>query len=447
MKKKFTSKHFTGFNRMSGKNLIVNLFIFFILIFTGCVDFEEPAALNDPKEWDTSNDPVITSISPDAIATGGIREIKIAGNNLGIKNNTDTPWVFIGGVRGQIKEILPNEITIYRPNLSEDHYDSQIFVNVTDPNAINTSSNLEYAVEDPGDVLGDYGGAFCANVILSGDLDQNENLFVATSRAVWRNDPTGNTLTVMASNFTPAAAFRSITDAKFGPGGGSNGLNMYLSNGTNTIYRVLLADSTIVGTTRPTAVDTVGGPVSELDFDQNGNLYSVGSGGLFFTNLTDGSTSSSLGYNGITNVKGIRIFNGYVYVADSLNIWRSQISGTSIVGQESLVDLAAFSSFSNCIISSFDLDADGNIVMCIRNYPGYSLFIRESDGSVTPFYEVASILPSTADQVIWGNSRQLYLMSGSLRATPPLTGYASARVFRMSYNKNGAPHLGRNFLE
>jgi hypothetical protein len=153
MKKKFTSKHFTGFNRMSGKNLIVNLFIFFILIFTGCVDFEEPAALNDPKEWDTSNDPVITSISPDAIATGGIREIKIAGNNLGIKNNTDTPWVFIGGVRGQIKEILPNEITIYRPNLSEDHYDSQIFVNVTDPNAINTSSNLEYAVEDPGDAL------------------------------------------------------------------------------------------------------------------------------------------------------------------------------------------------------------------------------------------------------------------------------------------------------
>lgn len=447
MKNKNTIDHSATFIKSFGKTLISCLIISAVIILNSCVDFEEPHTFYDPS-YPKTNDPVITGVSPAGIALGGVREIQISGQNLGIKDS-DTDWVYIGGVRATIKEIIQgNAIIVYRPQLAEGNYGTPIQINVTAPKAIDTSSSVEYMVENPGETVGNYSTNFGGNAFLAVDFDNLENIYIATSRAVWRNDPSGNTLAQMAGNF-PRNPFASISDAKLGPG--TPGINMYLACGTNTIYRVR-ADSVQTGTVRPAAVDTLPGNVSKLDFDVNGNIYSAGSGGVFLTNLANGSTSQSLGYDGSTNVKGLRVIylgsTRYLYIGDSLNIWRNQInSDGTLGGQESLVNIGSLPNLSGCFINSFDIDENGGVYLSVRNHLTYNVFFRGNDGSVTPYYYDAGILPNTVDLLAWGSGRYLYLISSSLRQPPPNANlYASGRLYRMSQDKNGAPYQGRNFL-
>jgi hypothetical protein len=447
MKNKNTICHSANFIKSFGKTLVSCLIISAVIVLNSCVDFEEPNVVYDPS-YPKTNDPVITGVTPAGITLGGVREIQISGQNLGVKGS-DTDWVFIGGVRATIKDIIGTQtIVIHRPQLAAGNYDSKIYINVTAPKAIATSSSFEYMVENPGQAVGNYGTNFGGNVFLAVDFDNQENIYIATSRAVWRNDPSGNTLAQMAGNF-PRNPFASISDAKLGPG--TPGINMYLACGTNTIYRVR-ADSVQTGTVRPAAVDTLLGNVSKLDFDINGNIYSGGSDGVFLTKLSDGSTSQSLGYEGTTNIKGLRIVyqgtNGFIYIADSVNVWRSQINsdGTLNGTKEILVDLGTNPALSSYLITSFEIDENGGIYLCI-NHPNYRLYYRESDGSIGPYYYDAGILPNTVEQITWGTGNYLYLISSSLHQPPPNASlFASDRLYRMKQDKNGAAYQGRSFL-
>ena len=432
-----------------------SLIISIILILNSCVNFEEPGIIYDAS-FTKTNDPSITGITPEGIALGGVREITISGQNLGVQNGTDTDWVFIGGRRAIIKEILGNQtIVIHRPLLANSNYDTKIYLSVTAPKAVDTSANIEYMVESPGEVVGDYGTAFGSYPITAIDFDNQDNIYIVTSstssRSVWRNDPSGVTLTQMTGNFSPTSAFSTITDAKFGPG--QPGFNLYIVNGTEIIYRQRV-DSVVMGTIRPEPVDTLPAAVTRLDFDESGNLYTAGSNGIFMTNLSNGSTSQSLGYEGTENITGIRInyegTNGYLYVADSLNIWRSQLgAGGSLNGKESLVNLSNISSLSGCTISSFTIDEFGGIYLCLINHPTHSIFFRENDGSITPYY-YEDILPNTIELIVWDNDRYLYLISSTIGPNGVRVErgpYASDRIFRMALDKKGVPYQGRRFLQ
>ena len=426
-----------------------------IITLNSCVNFEEPGIIYEPSFQRTSN-PTITGVTPEGIALGGVREITISGQNLGVKNGSDTDWVYVGGRQAVIKEIIGDQtIVVYRPQLPNSNYDTKIYISVTAPKAIDTSANAEYMVESPGEAVGDYGTAFSSYPITAVDFDNDDNIYLITastsSRSVWRNDPSGVSLTQMTGNFSPSSAFSIITDAKFGPG--QIGYNLYVANGTTTIYRQRV-DSVVTGTIRPEAVDTLPAAVSKLDVDENGNVYTAGSEGVFMTNLSDGTTSQNLGYEGTPNLIGIRTYyesnNGYLYIADTLNIWRSQINPDgSLSGKESIVDLNSIPDLSSTYISSFTIDENGSIYLCLRNHPTHSIFFRENDGSITPYY-YENILPNSVDLLVWGRDRYLYLISSILgpdgvRVTR--SPYASGRVFRMALDKNGAPYQGRKFLQ
>jgi hypothetical protein len=129
------------------------------VLFIACEYDNKPAMIYDPTvALDTTGRPTITDILPATQAVAGVREITIVGSNLGIKNGTDTSWVFIGGVRPMIKDIQNSSITIYRPQLSNDKYDKSIYVSVTDTKMKVESSNNAYMVETTVFILGDYTG-------------------------------------------------------------------------------------------------------------------------------------------------------------------------------------------------------------------------------------------------------------------------------------------------
>jgi len=132
-------------------------------------------------------------------------------------------------------------------------------------------------------------------------------------------------------------------------------------------------------------------------------------------------------------------------VGDSLNIWRSQInSDGSLSGKEVLLNLSSIPGLSTYFISSFDIDENGSIYLCI-NHPTYKVFFRENETSVTPYYYDTGILPNTVNLLAWGTDRYLYLISSSLRQSGS-TLYASERLYRMTQDKNGAAYQGRNFI-
>src|SRR3972149_4479952 len=68
------------------------------VLFIACVENNKPGIIYDTSlNITTADKPVITGIAPATKAIAGIREIKIFGNNLGIKNGTDTVGIVIGG--------------------------------------------------------------------------------------------------------------------------------------------------------------------------------------------------------------------------------------------------------------------------------------------------------------------------------------------------------------
>ena len=424
--------------------------IMFILIFiSACEKFTEPGTIYDTSLNLSANSPVITKVSPQSVAYAGLnsREIKIAGKNLGVKNGTDTVWVYIGGTQAVIKEIIMDTlITIYRPRLNDDRYDKAIVLSVTDPNAVDASPNVTYMVESPGLVVGDY--ANVSAVMAAVDFDKEENLYTVAGRSVFRNDFSGVTLTQILGTGNLAGDFRTTTDAKLGPG--EFKVTMYAAVNKNYLYS-FRADTAAATVTSIKAVKIATNLpatalITKFDFDENGNIYAGGSGGIYYINLTDNSISQNLGYEN-ANLSEMRVFNGSLYISDSTNIWQIPIAGAGVLGgQNSLVDLNTIPSLSNCRITSFTFDENGSIYLCLQHHPQYCLFFRESNGSITPFYHDSSILPNTVEKLIWGNGRYLYLCSSSLAgATAGL--FASQRIYRMTMDRNGAPYQGRKFLQ
>jgi hypothetical protein len=417
------------------------------VLFIACEYNNKPGMIYDPTVViDTTGRPTITGITPATEAVAGVREITIVGTNLGIKNGTDTNWVFIGGARPVIKDIQNSSITIYRPALSNDHYGTPLYVNVTDLKMLTVSSSFTYMVESPGAVVGDYSPITTS--VLAVEFDKQENLYATAARNVYQTDFAGVTqiLVLNAINLL-SSEYASITAMSFGPG--AHNKNLFIADSKNYIARLYVANTfpdSLARTNLPVKL-TVPAAVSQLDFDGNGNLYVGGNGNIYVADSSVGTSAAPAftlmtGYTGGPNIKKIRVVkesgNQYLYVADSLGVWRSQIVGSSLVNCTQLVNLNG-TALSACLITSFELDEHSSIFLCLRNNVNYSLFIRENDGSIAPFYSDPNILPNTVDKLTWGNSKYLYLISSSL------TG--AGKIYRLTLDRNGAPYQGRTFIK
>jgi hypothetical protein len=419
------------------------------VLFVACVENNKPGIIYDTSlNITTTGKPNITAITPATKAIAGVREIRIFGKNLGIKNGTDTNWVVIGGTNATIKEIIQDSVvTIYRPKLSNDHYDKNISVSVTDPKMLAASSSVEYYVESPGGVVGDY--STISSPLLAVDFDKQENLYTTAGKNLYKTDFAGVTQSIILNPVNLLSSdYNSITAMSFGPG--AYGRNLFIAVGKNYIARIYVVD-TLDRNDKPVKL-TVPAVVSQLDFDENGNMYTGGNGNLYITDSAGTSAAPTFtpisGYEGVNIIK-IRVVkesgNQFLYVADSTYVWKSQLGGSSLIKGTPLVDLSTHSELSGCTISSFEVDENGSIFLCLKNHPKYSLFIRENDGSIAPFYNDPNILPKTVENLTWGNSKYLYLMSSSLQSSPGT--YVAGRIYRMTLDRNGAPYQGRSFIK
>jgi hypothetical protein len=271
------------------------------------------------------------------------------------------------------------------------------------------------------------------------EIDNQDRLWISARRYIYTVSSDGLYVTLYKNDkMGLGSKYSEFTDMRYGGGGY---LYFVLGN-QKDIYRINTTSCSCENDSLPPEVYcTLPGNISKMDFNDNGNIYTGKNTGLYLVDAAKNITATGL-YSGFTLVD-IHIYDDYVYVADATRVYKSAIQGDgSLAGQELLVDLTVLPEdiyeVSTCKILSFSIDINGKIYLCLDNHPQYSVFCLEDEGTVTPFY-IDNILPQGVEQLIWGNSRYLFLNRGMGVSVDSLRG-----VHRMGMMNDGAPYLGRD---
>ncbi|NLT51478.1 MAG: hypothetical protein GXX85_11225 [Ignavibacteria bacterium] len=386
-----------------------------LLLFTACNEFIEPEKIYDENKTLNSG-PQITSILPSDSAVAGVREIIINGSGFAV-NSTDTNWVFVGGEPALIKSISENQIVFYRPAKAG----NDLTISVVIPSAEGFGKKEHYKV---GQAISNWGDLqFLPNKIMAIEVGNDESLFIATQTKLYKLDPDGIILTEIVT--FKGADFLKFTDIKFGPDG-----YLYACTDKDKVFQIdpVTGDQT-------TYID-LNQRTTRLDFDQSGNLYAAKRKGVFI--VTPSKTVTATNVMSGTEIVEMRVYNGSLYLATSKQIVKYSIQDGALVNEQQVTDLNTVAGFSNCSISSFNINSEGIILLCLSSHPAYSLFVLENNGAITPYYYAEKIIPRGIDQIVYGNDKFLYLNRGITVAASD-----SVRLFKMGMDKAGAPYLGR----
>jgi hypothetical protein len=401
-------------------SLLFCLFIFMLICFAACNEYNEPGAIFVPdKPYPAS--PVIQSVTPANSAVAGVREITIAGSNF--STVADSNWVIIGGQRALIKSASANSLVIYRPPT----FGTGLSLKVEVPSTLSAAVVNNYTIEEPISQFGDF--TLTPRAFFCMDLDKQGNMWMASRQYFYKLSADAYTLTTYMTNttFLKDKKFVEFYDVKVGP----DGFVYTTVKNKPEIYRI-----DPVTAADPEIYVTLPSNTAKMDFNSNGDIYSGQANGIFLVK-PDKSVSAVGDYGTSTSFVEIRVINGFVYAMDSTTMYKSAIDSGGTLGNKQVVyNIASSSNISSCTMSSFAMAEDGTIYLCVKKHPQYSIFVLESDGSATPYY-FDNILPINVDQIIWGSTKTMFLSRGRSAVT------ADPRLYRMGMDKNGVPNLGR----
>ena len=394
------------------------LIILAAVLFSSCKN-NYPSSIYDPKAK-YNPDPVITDVNP-KFGLAGIDTVTITGKNF--SSDTSLDRVFFNGQRAQVLSASATEITVKAPNVPSDTVEIKINVKGALLFAQFSPIKLEYASIE-------YGGFTNYDNASGPACDPDENIYVVlTNRKIIKVTPQGDKIDYGTASFIKA------TGMKWGPNG-----YLYMLRGNRTIYRVSPG-----GGQNEKFINSVGGRIYDLDFDQNEILYVVGRADSIKSVKPDGSFFGSAPYVDYF-LWGVRVYDGYVYVVGTYNgsdtsipkvgIWRNQIlSNDGKLGASELVlDWTPFEGES------------GILPLCITFSEKGEMFIGQSAGDAILVYSLSSgtthplypgvIYPPT-NYMVWGSSNYLYVNRHNEHDA------GKRRIMRYTLKENGAPYYGR----
>ena len=375
-----------------------------MILFTSCeYDVEEPG-------WDKpfeiqADQPEITRIEPDSVAAAGVNYITIFGKNFaGVLEDN---YVYFEEIKkGKVVNVVNAEIvvdassdtsiTVRRPNLISDSciiklnsYDALVVAKYSSPYKI-----------DP--VMERY-GSFVENVQLGAiAIDSDENMYVIQNdRLIFKVTPDGEKTNV-------GQAARAVYDAKISPEG-----KLILLINNNEIHQLDLA----AGVDTTSVWIEVDKRASYGDFDSDGNFYTGGNKSDLIVVAPDGSSSKQIGVYSNDEIFCVRVYNDgyneYVYVLAEnaeMAIWRHEIldANGNLGVRDMILNWANAGDFAASEPRYFTFSDDGTMYIGTDNTN--PIMILNTDGSQDILYK--GILPSTAEQLVWGTGKYLYMLLG-----------------------------------
>lgn len=394
-----------------------------LLVFTGVVLFltsgcknEITPSLYDPSYKGKSN-PTISSISP-ASGLAGLSTFTITGSNFSTVKEENT--VLFDGTTAPVVSASATQLTVKAPNLPKD----SIKVTVTVFGAAQFSNivlcKLEAAVSEFGNIgpIEEPYGIAC---------DRDGNVYVALTSGgigagIKKITPAG-----VRSDYAPSGGITIFSALKMGPGG-----YLYASRSLRALYRIAPGGGTPAIWLAPASGI---GPVYDFDFDAQGNIWGGGNDVAIYRVKPDPDKSvKAFAFTG--NVRSVRVYNGYVYLAATTdtvdNIWRFRIISSDSLGPaENYFNFSAKYGVTGAGAYAITFSSDGEMYVGTDGPDG--IILVHPDKSWEPFYP--GLLIRQAYLFAWGAGSELYyIRKGAV---------ASHTIIRINTQKSSAPYYGR----
>jgi IPT/TIG domain len=387
----------------------------------GCNE-EPPSSLYVP-DAPTGAQPVISTIDPPPPALAGVAELTITGQNFS-KVLTDNSVYF--GSQNTLGTVLSATTTQLR---------------VLPPPIIGDAIPIKIAVKGAQLFSQTASYAFIAAATEFGSLESFEQPWATAT------DGSGNVYVSMISSgvgvgikrFTPAG-----TRSDFAPAGGITKFSgikvgtlgdVFGVRSARAIYRIPAAGGTPVLWTQ-----IAGTTLYDLDFDDQGNLWTAGSVTRQIYRVKDDKTFKAFAHNG--DVRSLRFYAGYLYVGgrtypDSLErVMRYQvISGDSLGPVEEYFNMSS-SVYAGRFIYAINFAADGSLF--VGTDAPEPILLVNPDKTAKPYY--TGLFSPTFHQLVWGGGSTMYAVQGD--ATGGSVGN-STKIHQINMQKTGSPYYGR----
>ena len=392
---------------------------FSILIFS-CEEPDAPDSIWDENDQGGST-PIVDTVEPSQGSFAGIDTIMITGQHF--SPDVSENLVYFNGMLGNVVSSTSSLISVVPPNLVSDSV--QINVAVQGAFVFGKYENL-YTLTA---AVVEYGPFDQFTDIYSLDLDRQENLIVslnATPDAQFWIVDTDQDSAVWSSSLAKASGM------KMGPTG-----SIYFVNYQRFLYR----DEQGTAKENTEIFKRLNGNATDLDFDENGNLFVGGTGSIIDhvdiyneDGLTDGvSEAKNLDTLDIISLK---VFNNFLYVLTTTVSSDQAIYKIPILDNSgTLGDLELVFDWSN--YTNKEASA-----LCITLSESGDIFVGSDwttqpltmiqNGSAIGFYN--TILTAPIVYMAWGNGNYLYVIN-KIEDTN--------RVQKIDTRTTGADYFGR----
>ncbi len=392
----------------------------FSLMILSCEEADAPGSIWDENDQGGST-PIVNSVEPSEGAFAGIDTLTITGQYFSA--NLPENLVYFNGTLGNVVGATSTKISVIPPNLVSDSV--QINVAVQGAFVFGKYQNL-YTLSAA--VL-EYGPFDQFTDIYSLDLDRQENVIIsmnATPDAQFWIVDTNQDSAVWSSSLAKASGM------KLGPTG-----SIYFVNYQRFLYR----DEQGTEKENTEIFKRLNGNATDLDFDENGNLFLGGTGStidlvdIYNENgLTDGvSEAKNLDTLDIISLK---VFNNFLYVLTTTVSSDQAIYKIPILDNlGTLGDLELVFDWSNytnkeALALCLTLSESGDIFVG-SDWTSQPLTIIQN-GSASGFYD--TILTAPILYMAWGNGNYLYVINKTEDTN---------RVQKIDTRMAGADYYGR----
>jgi hypothetical protein len=394
-----------------------------VLSLCGCKN-EYPDSIWDPN-YKSNPTPIITLIEPESGSFAGVGVVTVTGQNF--SPNVEDNKVYFEGERATTLTASQTQLTVQVPNLLGDSLKVQIYV----------VGALEFGEYEPGYKLEEASVQFKAIddfvqfTALACDLQENA-YGLSTTREIYKIEHPDSDKVVYATVQTS----RKADGMKMGPDG-----YLYWVRGNTRVYRVPPGG----GESVEESYVTVNSRVSDLDFDQNLNIYAAGSTGWIEVVKPDGTTTFTAAQYTDYEINAVRVYENFVYIAAAYDgtetpevaegIWRHEIldADGNLGASELYFDWGANTEEFGPKILCIDFAENGDLYVGMDKDQAITI-IQAGDKSTKYLYPEILLPPTT--YMCWGNGNYLYVNRYADES-------ANRRVFRVALNVAGAPYYGR----
>lgn len=401
--------------------LLITIFLFFFV--TSCKN-DYPDSLWDPN-YESLPKPEITTVEPEEGGIAGVQDLVLKGNNF--SGNLADIKVYFDGKKGTVLAATSTEITVKAAPVVGD--------SVTIKVAVKGAYELG-VYEKPYKLISATRELVGINNFVEAyglGCDNNENIYTldgVNTRILKMTHPDSNAIDL--GDTEPVAV---ATGMKIGPEN-----YLYFVSGI-IIYRMPPAG----GVKEDWMSTPRNARIVDLDFDENDNIFAVGTGGRVVRVKQDQTqdvvyTFSDMQFN------ALKIYDGYIYMAGvyigsdttavQAGIWRNEIldSEGTLSEPEMYFDWASFAGDDGPQILCMTISEDGDILVGLDKDNAISII--HPDKTVEALYP--DILTAPITYMTWGNDKFLYID----RFDP--VDADKRRVYRVSMLEGGAPYFGRD---